>query len=71
MQRNDEDVGGKALGGSTQMTFTESNTVEQMILDAVAKHGRAGPSVLSEDAPSYGRTIGTELHPTRMEILKS
>jgi type I site-specific restriction-modification system R (restriction) subunit len=33
------------------MTFTESNTVEQMILDAV---GRKQPSMVREESPTYG-----------------
>ena len=33
------------------MTFTESNTVEQMILDAAASLGKASPSKIGEKAP--------------------
>ena len=37
--------------GLCVMTFTESNTVEQMILDAAAKLGGKG-MVMREDSPS-------------------
>lgn len=42
------------------MSFTESNTVEQMILDAATSLGRgAGSSVLREDPPSgWGGSLG-------------
>jgi type I restriction enzyme R subunit len=33
------------------MTFTESNTVEQMILDATASLGKASPTTIGEKAP--------------------
>ena len=35
------------------MTFTESNTVEQMIPDAAAKLGGKLVSMVREDAPPY------------------
>lgn len=45
--------------------FTESNTVEQMILDAVAKRGGKQPSMLREDALRYGgESLGDELRQT-------
>jgi hypothetical protein len=44
--------------------FTEANTVEQMILDAVAKLGDKPASRIRENAPSYrGESLGDELHP--------
>src|SRR5919108_341465 len=46
--------------------FTEANTVEQMILDAVAKLGDKPASRIRENAPSYrGESLGGELHPAR------
>ena len=51
------------------MTFTESNTVEQMILDAVARRGGAEQWVLREGAPGYGESLGGELHPSRWDYL--
>jgi hypothetical protein len=36
------------------MTFTEANTVEQMILDAAAKIGDKQASMVREDAPPLG-----------------
>lgn len=49
------------------MSFTESNTVEQMILDAATSLGSgAGSSVLREDPPSgWGGSLGEELKPSR------
>lgn len=41
------------------MTFNESNTVEQMILDAVAKIGGLGQKNLREDLPpGWGNSLG-------------
>jgi type I restriction enzyme, R subunit len=46
--------------------FTESNTVEQMILDAVTKLGGKQPSMVREDAPHYGgESLGDALRPVR------
>ncbi len=47
--------------------FTESNTVEQMILDAATSLGSgAGSSVLREDPPSgWGGSLGEEFKPSR------
>ena len=46
--------------------FTESNTVEQMILDAVAKLGSKPASMVREDAPHYGgESLGDALRPAR------
>ena len=48
------------------MSFTESNTVEQMILDAATSLGGAGSSVLREDPPSgWGGSLGEEFKPSR------
>jgi len=49
------------------MSFTESNTVEQMILDAATSLGSgAGSSVLREDPPSgRGGSLGEEFKPSR------
>jgi type I restriction enzyme, R subunit len=46
--------------------FTESNTVEQMILDAVAQLGDEPASRMREDAPPYrGESLGDDLRPAR------
>ncbi len=45
------------------MSFTESNTVEQMILDAVTKHG--APLGIRQESPGWGKTLGTEFRPDR------
>lgn len=49
------------------MSFTESNTVEQMILDAATSLGSGpGSSVLREDPPSgWGGSLGEEFKPAR------
>jgi type I restriction enzyme R subunit len=49
------------------MSFTESNTVEQMILDAATSLGSgAGASVLREDPPSgWGGSLGEEFKPAK------
>jgi type I restriction enzyme R subunit len=49
------------------MSFTESNTVEQMILDAATSLGySAGSSVLREDPPAgWGGSLGVEFKPSR------
>lgn len=49
------------------MSFTESNTVEQMILDAATSLGSgAGNSVLREHPPAgWGGSLGDELKPSR------
>jgi hypothetical protein len=39
------------------MTFTESNTVRQMILAATAKLGGKQTSIVRKDAPPYGVRI--------------
>ena len=46
--------------------FTESNTVEQMILDAVTQHDGTPASMVREDAPLYGgESLGDALRPVR------
>ena len=45
------------------MTFTEFNTVEQMILDAVTKHGGVGTLTLGDEVLP-GASLGSELRPT-------
>ena len=49
------------------MSFTESNTVEQMILDAATSlRSGAGSSVLREDPPAgWGGSLGEEFKPSR------
>lgn len=49
------------------MSFTESNTVEQMIVDAATSLGSgAGSSVLREDPPAgWGGSLGEEFKPSR------
>ncbi|MDP2267536.1 MAG: hypothetical protein Q8K46_00040 [Deltaproteobacteria bacterium] len=45
------------------MTFTESNTVEQMILDAATKLVGRQVSRLRENLAGWGESLGDELHP--------
>jgi type I restriction enzyme R subunit len=46
--------------------FTEANTVEQMILDAVANLGGKPISRVREDTPPYrGESLGEDLRPAR------
>jgi type I restriction enzyme R subunit len=54
------------------MSFTESNTVEQMILDAATSLGcGAGSSVLREDPPAgWGGSLGEEFKPTRWAFVE-
>ena len=51
------------------MTFTESNTVEQMILDAVAGGSRTVPPLVREKSPGYGESLGSELRPARWDYV--
>jgi type I restriction enzyme R subunit len=51
------------------MSFTESNTVEQMILDAIAPRNTAEPFVLREGPPGWGQSLGGELRPPRWEYV--
>lgn len=54
------------------MSFTESNTVEQMILDAATSLGSgAGPSVLREDPPAgWGGSLGEEFMPAKWTLVE-
>ena len=48
------------------MTFTESNIIEQTILDAAAKLDGKQASMMREDAPPYGgELLGDDLRPAR------
>lgn len=51
--------------------FTESNTVEQLILDAVAPDGYAtGGALISREAPSLSSgSVGTSLRPARWDYM--
>src|SRR5437763_16842888 len=50
----------------TGCMFTEANTVEQMILDAVTKLGGTPASMVREDALPYGgESLGDALRPAR------
>ncbi len=52
--------------------FTESNTVERMILDAVAPRGSKQASMVREDASPYrGESLGDELRPSRWTYASS
>jgi len=52
------------------MTFTESNTVEQMILDAATKIGGKPASSAHESSPRYGGdSLGDELRLARWEYV--
>ncbi len=43
------------------MSFTESNTVEQMILDAMSRRGSGGALIARESSPGWGASLGGEL----------
>ena len=51
------------------MNFNESNTVEQMILDALSPRtrGHGGVKLLHEDPPGWGSSLGGELRPAKWE----
>ncbi len=51
------------------MNFTESNTVEQMILDAVTAGSGPRSSRVSEDAADYVESLGSELNPPHWTYL--
>jgi type I restriction enzyme, R subunit len=53
------------------MTFTESNTVELMILDAVKLGQLGGPPIISEVPPSYGEAKEGALSPSRWDYVPS
>ncbi|WP_294220944.1 type I restriction endonuclease subunit R [Prosthecobacter sp.] len=54
------------------MSFTESNTVEQMILDAATSLGSgAGSSVVREDPPAgWGGSLGEEFKPAKWTFVE-
>ncbi|MHC1744303.1 MAG: hypothetical protein AB9873_14880 [Syntrophobacteraceae bacterium] len=48
------------------MTFTEANTVEQMILDTVApKRGAKLLKTREDTLPGWGASLGDKLRPAR------
>ena len=47
------------------MSFTESNTVERMILEAVESQGGAARAEPMHEMPGWGSSIGDELRPAR------
>jgi type I restriction enzyme, R subunit len=51
------------------MTFTESNTVEQMILDAVNKGGIKASVMVYEDSAGYGESLGNEIRPAHWDYV--
>ena len=53
------------------MSFTESNTVEQMILNVLSSRssGKSGALVLREDPPGWGGSLGGELRPPKWEYV--
>ena len=53
------------------MTFTEANTVEQMILDTLSPLSavRGGGVALSEAPPGWGASLGRELRPAKWEYV--
>ena len=52
------------------MTFTESNTVEQMILDSGAPKRHGEPLNIREDlAPGWRGSLGGELRPARWDYV--
>lgn len=51
------------------MSFNESNTVEQMILDALAPRRSAEAFALREDPPGWGGSLGGELRPPKWEYV--
>ena len=57
---------------NSSMSFTESNTVEQIILDAATSLGRgAVSSVLREDPPAgWGGSLGDEFKPSRWTLVE-
>jgi type I restriction enzyme R subunit len=51
------------------MTFTESNTVEQMVLDAVTTCTSTEPPSVREKSPGYAESLGRELRPARWDYV--
>jgi type I restriction enzyme R subunit len=53
------------------MSFTESNTVEQMILSTLAPRRSAEAFALREDPPGWGGSLGGELRPPKWEYVRA
>ncbi len=51
------------------MTFTEANTVEQMILDCVAPQRDTEPLKAHQDTPGWGDSLGGEFKPSRWDYM--
>jgi type I restriction enzyme R subunit len=51
------------------MSFNESNTVEQMILNTLASGCSRAPFALREDPPGWGGSLGGELRPPKWEYV--
>ena len=53
------------------MTFTESNTVEQMILETVSSRARGAGALVAHETPGPGwdGSLGGELRPTRWDYV--
>jgi type I restriction enzyme R subunit len=53
------------------MSFTESSTVEQMILNVLSSRsgGTGGALILREDPPGWGGSLGAELRPPKWEYV--
>ena len=49
--------------------FTEANTVEQMILEALAPRRSAEPFALRDGPPGWGASLGGELRPPKWEYV--
>jgi len=51
------------------MTFTEANTVEQMILDCVAPKRDSEPLKAHQDTPGWGDSLEGEFKPSRWDYM--
>jgi type I restriction enzyme R subunit len=53
------------------LSFTESNSVEQMILDTLSSRsgGRGGALAVREDHPGWGGSLGGDLRPAKWEYV--
>ena len=51
------------------MTFTESSTVEQMILDTVTRKRSIARLTVWENPPGWGGSLGGDLRPARWEYV--
>lgn len=51
------------------MTFTESSTVEQMILDTVTRKRSLSRPTVRENPPGWGGSLGGDLRPARWEYV--